>query len=101
MASKMEELAPELWDLLGLMLSTDKRQTERIMRWARSWEADGDQVMGSVDEDQQEDIVVDEMNIEDASNLNCSQNPRSTAEWHKALATIVSDLFCVGARITL
>ena len=27
MAQKMEDLAPELWDLLGLMLSADKRQT--------------------------------------------------------------------------
>jgi hypothetical protein len=27
MAQKMEDLAPELWDLLGLMLSTDERQT--------------------------------------------------------------------------
>ena len=101
MASKMEELAPELWDLLELMLSADKRQTARIARWARSREADGDQVMGSVDEDQQEDIVVDEVNIEDASNPNRSRNPRSTAERHEALATIVSVLFCVGARITL
>jgi hypothetical protein len=41
MAQKMEELAPELWDLLGLMLSTDKRQTERIVK-ARSQDADGD-----------------------------------------------------------
>jgi len=32
MAQKMEELAPELWDLLRLMLSADKRQTERIMK---------------------------------------------------------------------
>ena len=93
MALKMEELAPELWDLLRLMLSADKRQTERIVRWARSQEADGDQLMGSVDKDQQEDIVVDEVNIEDASNLNHLQNPHSTAEWHEALATIVSVLF--------
>jgi len=96
----MKELAPELWDLLGLMLSADKKQTERITKRARSREADGDQVMGSVDEDEQEDVA-DDVNIEDASNPNRSRAPRSTAERHEALVTIVSALFCVGAEIAL
>ena len=99
-------LSDKMWILNQIKLWKIRENLSRVVaclsvRWARSREANGDQVMGSVDEDQQEDIVVDEMNIEDASNLNCSRNPRSTAEWHEALATIVSDLFCAGARITL
>ena len=96
MAQKMEELAPELWDLLGLMLSADKRQMERIAKQTNSREADGDQVMGNV-EDEEEDIQVDDMNIEEASNLNHSRNPRSLGERREALVTIVSCLSQFGS----
>jgi hypothetical protein len=92
MAQKMEELAPELWDLLGLMLSADRRQTERIAKQTKAQEADGDQVMGNV-EDKPEEIMIDNMNIEEASNPNYSRNPRSLAECREALVTIVSCLF--------
>jgi hypothetical protein len=38
MAQKMEDLAPELWDLLGLMLSADKRQTgQKFERRGSHW----------------------------------------------------------------
>ena len=97
MAQKMEELTPELWDLLGLMLSADKRQTERIAK-AKSWDADGDQVMGDAEEDERDDIIVDDVKIEDASNLNYSQNHHSAAEHCEALVTIVS-LRCIIAKI--
>jgi len=92
MAQKMEELEPELGDLLGLMLSADRRQMERIAKWTKAQEADGDQVMGNV-EDELEEIIIDNVNIEEASNPNYSQNPHSLAEHHEALVTIVSCLF--------
>jgi len=95
MAQKMEDLAPELWDLLGLMLSADKRQTERIAKRTKSQDTDGDQVMGNV-EDEEEDIRVDDVNIEEASNPNRSRNPRSLAERREALVTIVSRFFKFG-----
>jgi hypothetical protein len=44
--------APELWDLLGLMLSADKRQTERFTKTrSRGTGIDDDQVMGDVEEE--------------------------------------------------
>ena len=97
MAQKMEELAPELWDLLGLMLSADKRQTERIAK-AKLRDADGDQVMGDAEEDERDDVVVDDVNIEDASNPNYSRNHRGAAERREALVTIVS-LRCIIGKI--
>jgi len=56
MAQKMEELALELWDLLGLMLSANKQQTERLVK-TRSQDIDDDQVMGNVEEEESDDIV--------------------------------------------
>ena len=68
----MEELAPELWDLLGLMLSADKRQTERFTKTrSHSTGVDDDQVMGDVEEES-DDVIVDDVNIEHASNPNYS-----------------------------
>jgi hypothetical protein len=40
--------------------------------------------------DEQDGVVVDNDHIEDASNLNYSQNPLSAAKHHEALMTIVS-----------
>ena len=45
MAKNMEQLAPELWDMLGLMLSANRHE----MQQARSFDRDVDQVMKSAE----------------------------------------------------
>jgi hypothetical protein len=84
MAEKMEDLAPELWDLLGLLLSADKRQTKRWQRDTKAQEANGNQIMpGSTDgvdpsgcqhKNVEDDAMVDDVNIGEASNPNYGQS---------------------------
>jgi len=102
MAEKMEDLAPELWDLLGLLLSADKRQTKRRQRDAKAREADGDQIMGSTDgvdpsgrrrENVEDDAMVDDVNIGEASNPNYGQSFSTAVERREALATIVRECY--------
>jgi hypothetical protein len=91
MAQKMEDLAPELWDLLGTMLTADRGP-------ARMQEEDGDQIMEGIQNDERaclnegegdKELVADDVNIADASNPNRAQNPWTTAQRREALVTIV------------
>jgi hypothetical protein len=78
MAEKMEQLAPELWEMLGAVLSADRCQTRT--KAGLSDELDGDQVTGNVGEandtqfkdnqETKESALMDNVNIADASNLN-------------------------------
>ena len=89
MAEKMEDLAPELWDLLGLLLSADTRQTQRRQRDANTQEVDTDLVMGTpdgMDSNNQihvvaeDDPMAEDVNIGDSSNPNYGQSFGTAAE---------------------
>ena len=102
MAEKMEDLAPELWDLLGLLLSADKRQTQRRQRDANTREVDTDLVMGTPDRMDsknwihvvaEDDPMAEDVNIGDASNPNYGQSFGTAAERCEALMTIVHECY--------
>ena len=96
MAEKMQEMAPELWDMLGLMLSADARQTKkRTQSQAASRDADGDEAMAPPEttESMDFDTIDDDVDIGSASNPNARQQKASPAERRHALETIVSQLF--------
>jgi hypothetical protein len=80
--------------IMGPMLSADKRQTEKFTKTrSRGTGVDDDQVMGDVEEES-DDVIVDDVNIEHASNPNYSWNPHSVAERREALVTIMSTSVC-------
>lgn len=100
MAETMEEMAPEIWDLLGMILSADHRQTQRekpavptnVQPATR--DADGDETMAPPETPElvqlTASMVDDDVDIEGASNPN-SRGPKATrAERRHALETIVS-----------
>lgn len=96
MAEKMQEMAPELWDMLGLMLSADARQTKkRTQSQAASRDADGDEAMAPPEttEFMDFDTIDNDVDIGSASNPNVRQQKASPAERRHALETIVSQLF--------
>jgi len=105
MAEKMEQLAPELWEMLGAVLSADRRQTRIKAGLSDEQERDEDQVMGNVgkandaqfedDQETNDSAPVDDVNIADTSNPNFTRKTRTAAERREALATIVRNTIFV------
>ena len=105
MAEKMEQLAPELWEMLSAVLSADRRQTRIKAGLSDEQERDEDQVMGNVgkandaqfedDQETNDSAPVDDVNIADTSNPNFTRKTRTAAERREALATIVRNTIFV------
>jgi hypothetical protein len=103
MAEKMQQLAPELWDMLGVVLSADRRQIRTKTGFSDEQEPDGDQVMGDEDEtdnaqpggvdSHEEPAGADDVNIADSSNPNFTRKTRTAAERREALGIIVRNPF--------
>jgi hypothetical protein len=96
MAEKMKKLAPELWDMLGSVLSADRKQSQSKTGLSDEHKADGDYVMGSVDgdndgwpEEHEESVGVDEVNVAGLSNPNFMRKTHTAAERREALGIIV------------
>ncbi|KAF7971243.1 hypothetical protein HWV62_21560 [Athelia sp. TMB] len=81
MADKMQEMAPDLWDMLGLMLSANGRRS----REEQSSEGDGDVTMGDVETEMP---IADDVDIEGASNPNSGAQKATAQEKRHALETI-------------
>jgi hypothetical protein len=99
MAEKMKKLAPELWDMLGSVLSADRKQSRSKAGVSDECEVDGDHVMGNVDgnndgwpEEHEESVGVDDVNITGTSNPNFTRKTRTAAERCEALGIIVHNL---------
>ena len=93
MAKNMQQLAPELWDMLGLMLSANRRE----MRHARSFDRDADQVMKAAEDDNDDEeywmeleglyVEADEDEVE--ATIPKRHDPQQMAKRCDALITIV------------
>jgi len=103
MARDMQRLAPELWDLLGLMLSVDRKENRQqqvakdtSVNWDRA-DRGGDRVMGNAEDDAediywegQDEFTVDEVDIvESGGTYQHSQQASRNAERREALIAIV------------
>lgn len=95
----MEAMAPELWDMLGLMLAADYRQTNRRNKNHNSSrpaprDADSDKTMAPPETPGPAHkaalTIADDADIEGASNPNSSDPKATPAEKRHALETIVS-----------
>jgi hypothetical protein len=92
----MERLAPELWDMLGVVLSANRRQTRtKEVGVFDEQDPDGDQVMRETnntnlgDEGLKESVGVDNVNIANTSNPNFKRKTRTATKQHEALGIIV------------
>jgi hypothetical protein len=103
MARDMQRLAPELWDLLGLMLSADRKEgrrqravTDRPVNQDKT-DKDEDQMMASVEDDEddmywegQDEFMMDEVDIvENGGTYHGPRCANRNVERRKALITIV------------
>jgi hypothetical protein len=99
MARDMAHLAPELWDLLGLMLSAN-RNARKMERAAPAnsvgMDDEGDQMMRGVEDeedvlwDEVEDIIMDDGDVVANGGLyEHARTSRTNAERREALITIV------------
>jgi hypothetical protein len=96
LAERMERLAPELWDMLGVVLSANRRQTRtKEVSVFDEQDPDGDQVMRETDntnlgdEGLKESVGVDDVNIANTSNPNFKRKTRTATKQHEALGIIV------------
>ena len=83
----MQELAPELWDLLGLMLTANSQEAWR----KREADAEGDIKMDEQPADEEAEYwrdCDDEFIVEEP--MESSSDPDRMAKRHKALLKIVS-----------
>ena len=99
MASQMQQLAPELWDMLGLMLTANQQK----MQCSRSSGGDADQLMevaeGTGDDDiddeywkELEGLDVEEDEDEMEGTVPKRRDPQRMAKRREALITIVRNL---------
>jgi hypothetical protein len=93
MATRMQQLAPELWDMLGLMLSANRQEMLRTS----SPDGEGDQSMKDLEDTGDEDdeywkdlegLYVEEDELEGI--VPKAHDPQRMAKRHEALITIVS-----------
>jgi hypothetical protein len=105
MAEKMRNLAPELWDMLGEVLSADRKQSRTRAGLSDEQDLDGDQIMlnvGETDaqagEEHEESAGADDVNIADASNPNFTRKTHTVTERREALGIIVRNKILAGAE---
>jgi hypothetical protein len=107
MAWEMQQLTPELWDLLGLMLSANQKQCiqqqavkDASIDWGRT-DQDRDHTMYIAEDDEdnvywegQDEFTVDDVDIvESGGTYQHTQNVSRNAEHCEALIMIVCPYF--------
>lgn len=97
MAREIKRLAPELWDLLDILLSTEQES-----KHLRHRDTDGDEVMRAPDVDEDADLwdqlenlwCLDAGEFDELGDAINTSNPRKAATRRKALIMMVCPGFC-------